>query len=327
MVGCSVPIQLAGMGSLGRPGLAAAVASAGGLGMLGWNGAPADHLVWMLEETRRRTRGAFGVNFIVDGWRDTPSGEIEPDGMAAVRTAATRARVVEFFYGPPDPALVEAGHAGGALVSWQVGSVAEARDAERAGCDFVVAQGIEAGGHVRGTSKLFVLLPEVLKAVQLPVVAAGGIGDGATMGQALKAGASGVRIGTRFVAAVESEAHPDYVDRLIRAKAGDTVLTGAFSTNWPNAPHRVLAECVRALERVTGEVVGDSARPWAPDVRVPVHRGDAMVPLTTTRGRIEAMPHWAGTSVEAVVRRAPAAEIVAELVRDAESYARRDSSD
>lgn len=319
LVGCTVPIQLAAMGSLGLPPLAAAVAEAGGLGMLGWNGAPPAHLVWMLEETRRRTQGAFGVNFLVDGWRETANGEIEPEGLEAVHIAAPRARVVEFFYGPPDSVLVRAGHAGGALVSWQVGSAEEARQAEQVGCDFVVAQGTEAGGHVRGKTALLALLPQVVGAVRVPVVAAGGIGSGARMAQALRAGADAVRVGTRFVAATESEAHPAYIERLIAASADDTVLTEAFSTNWPNAPHRVLADCVRALHETTDEVVGDSARPWAPELRVPVHRGDAMVPLNVTRGRIEAMPHWAGTSVGEVSGRSPAAEIVAELLREAGS--------
>ena len=318
LVGCSLPIQLAGMGTLGRPPLAAAVAEAGGLGMMGWIGAPPDHLLWMLEETRRRTSGAIGVNFIVDGWRETPTGDIDPTCLEAVKLASTRARVVEFFYGTPESVLVEAVHAGGALADWQVGSVEEARLAEQVGCDFVVAQGIEAGGHVRGRTELFSLLPEVVSAVSLPVVAAGGIGTGAMMARALRARADAVRIGTRFVAASESEAHSEYVDRLIAASADDTVLTEAFSTNWPNAPHRVLKSCVTAMEHSVEDVVGDSARPWAPEVRVPVHRGDSMVPLNITRGRIEAMPHWAGTSVGAVSGRAPVAEIVAELVRDAE---------
>ncbi|HEV2519389.1 MAG TPA: nitronate monooxygenase [Thermoplasmata archaeon] len=258
VIGCTVPVQLAGMGSLGRPALAAAVASAGGLGMLGWNGAPPEHLVWMLEETRRRTQGVFGVNYIVDGWRETASGAIEPECVEAVKVAASRARVVEFFYGPPDPALVDIAHKGGALASWQVGTLEEARQAESAGCDVVVAQGVEAGGHVRGKTELFTLLPKVIGAVTVPVVAAGGIGTGEIMGRALSAGAEAVRIGTRFVAATESEAHPDYVRRLVDASGRDTVVTETFSRNWPHAPHRVLASCIGEYERTTEDVIGDS---------------------------------------------------------------------
>ncbi|HEV2173787.1 MAG TPA: nitronate monooxygenase, partial [Nitrospira sp.] len=178
----------------------------------------------------------------------------------------------------------------------------------------------EAGGHVRGTAELFALLPEVVRSVKLPVVAAGGIGTRANVTRALSGGAEAVRIGTRFVAASESEAHPSYIDRLVAASADDTVLTEAFSNNWPNAPHRVLAGCVKAMEQTTEELVGDSARPWAPAIRVPVHRGDAVVPLNVTKGRIEAMPHWAGKSVGTVTKRSPAAEIIEELFTEAESH-------
>src|SRR2546426_755377 len=108
----------------------------------------------------------------------------------------------------PDAELVEIAHAGGALVSWQLGSAAEATAAERAGCDLIVAQGTEAGGHVRGKIGLLALLGEVLPSVKVPVVAAGGIGTGRAMAAALAAGASAVRVGTRFVAAEEAGTHP-----------------------------------------------------------------------------------------------------------------------
>src|SRR5205823_10515392 len=135
-------------------------------------------------------------------------------------------------------------HGGGALVSWQVGSRDEAKAAERVGCDLIVAQGTEAGGHVRGKIGLLALLGQVLDSVRVPVVAAGGIGTGRAMAAVLATGASAVRVGTRFAAAAESEAHPRYVQRLIAAEAKDTVLTEAFSTGW-NAPHRVLRSSVK----------------------------------------------------------------------------------
>src|SRR5207248_5682729 len=105
-------------------------------------------------------------------------------------------------------------HAGKALAAWQVGSLEEAQAAVDAGCDFIVAQGVEAGGHVRGRISLLPLLDEVLPVVGIPVVAAGGIGTARAMAAALAAGASAVRVGTRFVAAVESEAHPHYKEAL-----------------------------------------------------------------------------------------------------------------
>ena len=322
LVGCRVPLQMAGMGQLATPRLAAAVADAGGLGMVGVSGGPPEYVAKALGETRRMTSGMFGANFIVAGLRDTPTGEIDPELAPALEQAASRARVVEFFYADPEPSLVDSTHAGGALACWQVGSLGEAIAAEKAGCDLIVAQGTEAGGHVRGRTGLLALLGDVLPAVRVPVVAAGGIGTGRAMAAALAAGASAVRVGTRFVAAAESEAHPRYVERLIAAEAKDTVLTEAFSANWPNAPHRVLRASVEAMERFPSEVVGERVYEWDPEKRVPAQRGASMVPMRSTTGEIDAMPHWAGESVSAVKRVQPAAEIVRELVEEAESLLR-----
>ncbi len=139
------------------------------------------------------------------------------------------------------------------------------------------------------------------------------------MGAILAAGASAVRVGTRFVAATESEAHPRYIEKLIAAEAKDTVLTEAFSTNWPNAPHRVLRACVEAMGRFPSEVVGERVYPWAPVDRVPAHRGDSFVPMRSTTGEIDVMPLWAGESVGVVKGIQAAAEIVRELAEEAEA--------
>src|SRR5947209_3337961 len=195
--------------------------------------------------------------------------------------------------------------------------------AERAGCDLIVAQGTEAGGHVRGTIGLLALLGEVLPSAKVPVVAAGGIGTGRAMAAALAAGASAVRVGTRFVAAEEAGTHPAYVDKLIAAEAKDTILTEAFSANWPNAPHRVLRSCVEAVERFQGEFVGETVQPWAPGVRVPVQTRASFVADKTTTGEFDAMPLWAGESVDGVKRIQKAGEIVRELADEAERHLRK----
>src|SRR2546426_4262955 len=188
LLGCTVPLQQAGMGKLASPALAAAVAEAGGLGMVsGIASAPPEYVAKILDGLRRSTSGAFGANFIVDGVRE--SGKLDADFVKVLEVAASRAPVVEFFYENPDPELVDIAHAGGALVSWQVGSAAEAAAAERAGCDLIVAQGTEAGGHVPGEIGLLALLNTVLPSVKVPVVAAGGIGTGRAMAAALAAGA------------------------------------------------------------------------------------------------------------------------------------------
>ena len=321
LVGCTVPIQQAGIGKLASPALAAAVADAGGLGMVsGIGAAPPEYVAKILDGLRRSTSGAFGANFLIDGVRE--SGKLDADFLKVLEVAASRAPVVEFFYEQPDAELVEMAHAGGALVSWQLGSAAEAAAAERAGCDLIVAQGTEAGGHVRGKIGLLALLGEVLPSAKVPVVAAGGIGTGRAMAAALAAGASAVRVGTRFVAAEEAEAHPAYVDKLIAAEAKDTILTEAFSANWPNAPHRVLRSCVEAVERFRGEFVGETAKPWAPDVRVPMRPRDSFVADKTTTGTFDAMPLWAGESVDGVKRIQKAGEIVRELAEEAEQLLR-----
>jgi nitronate monooxygenase len=312
LVGCSVPIQQAGMGAVAPPELAAAVSEAGGLGMLG-TARPGGHtlkgLSSLLDRLSALTSQPFGVNFIV-----SPTGlaDIEP---ACFELAARSARVVEFFYGWPDRALVDIVHRGGALACWQVGSCEEAVAAATAGCDLIVAQSVSAGGHVRGVIGLPALLSEVLEAVHVPVLAAGGIGSGRAMAAALVAGASGVRMGTRFVAAQESDAHPEYVSQLIAARAEDTIYTQAFSSNWPDAPHRCLRSCVAAAEAFQGEVVGET--PHLDGTRVAVHRLDCLAVNRGTTGLIEAMPLWAGESVSAVKRVQPAAEIVRELVEEA----------
>jgi NAD(P)H-dependent flavin oxidoreductase YrpB (nitropropane dioxygenase family) len=311
------------MGKLATPALAAAVAEAGGLGMVsGIVGAPPEYVAKVLDGLRRATSGAFGANFIVAHIRDETTGTVDPDVAKVFEVAASRVRVMEFFYADPDPTLVEAAHAGGALVSWQIGSRDEAMAAERAGCDFLVAQGTEAGGHVRGRTGLLALLDDVLRVVRVPVLAAGGIGSGRAMAAALAAGASGVRVGTRFVAAEEARAHPAYVTKLIAAEAQDTILTATFDANWRNAPHRVLRSCVEAVHRFRGEFVGETAYPWAPDVRVPVRPRESFVADVGTTGDIDAMPLWAGESVDGVKGVQAAGEIVRELVEEAEKLLR-----
>jgi nitronate monooxygenase len=243
LVGCGYPLQLAGMGGgVGGPDLAAAVRDAGGLGMVA-AGEPVPH--------------GCGVGFLapfVDSPRD-------------VAEAARHSRIVEFFYGPPDPALVACAHDLGALVGWQVGSAQEAAAGQAAGCDYVIAQGTEAGGHVRGKQPLDLVLADVLARVSVPVVAAGGITTPGRVGELIAAGADAVRIGTGFLACPEARPHPDYLASLLGATGDDTVLTEWFNQGWPNAPHRVLRAALDAAQRsgwrATKPPARDDARPTA----------------------------------------------------------------
>src|SRR5204863_7993608 len=162
------------MGDVSSPRLAAAVADAGALGMVGLTNAPLSYVEKSLDEMRKMTAGVFGANFLVPGLIDEATGKVDPELAGVIEAAASRARVVDFFYGDPDPALVDAVHAGGALVSWQVGSRDEAKAAERVGCDLVVAQGTEAGGHVRGKIRPLASLGQVLDPARLQIAKAGG---------------------------------------------------------------------------------------------------------------------------------------------------------
>ncbi len=236
LVGCRAPIQLAVMGGgTGTPELAAAVSEAGGLGMISstFPLQVSEQLSWVQGQTDQ----PVGVGFFAFDLRSMTK-ELE--------LAATSARVVDMFWGEPDPVVVNRIHAGGALAFWQVGSLDEALTAADAGCDVVVAQGVEAGGHVRGTTPLLRLLAQVVPAVNVPVVAAGGIATGAALAAALNAGAAGARVGTRFLASAESGAHPEYVAALLAAGAEDTVRTTAFGEGWSDAPHRVLRAATAA---------------------------------------------------------------------------------
>lgn len=296
LVGCRHPLQLAGMGAVGSVELAAAVSRAGGLGTAGLAGIPTDQLDPLLAGAV----SPMAVNFLMPF--------VDRD---AVALAAARVRVVEFFYGEPDTALVELVHAAGALATWQVGSTEEARRAEDAGCDYVTAQGVEAGGHVRGRMPLRALLDEVLAAVSVPVVAAGGIATARGVADVLAAGAAGVRVGTRFLACPEADVHPAYVEALVSADADDTVLTETFSAGWPDAPHRVLRASVTRVEAGDEPTVGTLR---IGPVEVPVPRRSTLPPTRSAEGDLAAMPMYAGMGVGHVTGVQSVEDVVAELV-------------
>jgi NAD(P)H-dependent flavin oxidoreductase YrpB (nitropropane dioxygenase family) len=272
LIGCRLPFQLAVLGGVGTLDLALAVEDAGGLGMVPRR----------VQVTEPRS-GALGKGFLIPYL--PPLEEVVEDIRGL--------RVAEFFWGKPQTALAVAAHSVGCLVSWQVGSAEEARQAEGAGCDLVVAQGVEAGGHVRGTQPLDRLLAEVLDAVSLPVVAAGGIGTAERVAQLIGTGADAVRVGTRFLVCAECNTHPAYVQALIAAGAADTVLTDHFDGDgqWP-APVRVLRSSLSRAKR-------DGNRSTSPPTP------DAVSPL--------AMACYAGLSVEHVSEVKPASEVVREL--------------
>ena len=296
LVGCRAPIQLAVMGGgTGTPELAAAVSEAGGLGMLSstFPLPVGDQLGWV----QARTDRPVGVGFFAFDLMSR---------IEELELAARRSRVVEVFWGDPDAAVVARIHSGGALAFWQIGSLDEALAAAAAGCDAVIAQGVEAGGHVRGTTPLLTLLQQVIPAVEVPVVAAGGIATGAALAEALNAGAAAARVGTRFLATVESGAHREYVAALLNASADDTVCTTVFDQGWPDAPHRVLRVAVDRACACADQVIGRAAyadRAWE------VVRRSSQPSTVFISGEVSAMAMYAGSGVGDITD-APTAAIV-----------------
>jgi NAD(P)H-dependent flavin oxidoreductase YrpB (nitropropane dioxygenase family) len=210
------PVVQAGMGGIARHELAATVSEAGGLGTIAGVLAPiADEIA----AARKLTGRPIAVNLLLPFVR---SGDAE---------AAAAADAIVTFWGTPRRLAAN---------TWihQCGSVEEAKAAAEAGADIVIAQGVEAGGHVRGSTPMLELLERVHAAVDIPVLAAGGIVDADGIKTALDSGAAAAVIGTRFLLSNESHAHSDYKQRCLDAR--ETILTELFGLGWPAAPHRVI---------------------------------------------------------------------------------------
>lgn len=228
-LGLAIPVVQAPIGGSARPELASAVSNAGGLGGLALTWSDPETARARVTATRAKTDGLFYGNFAL---------AFPPVALKAALEAGLRC--VTFSFG--DPAVwIELVRRAGATVGVQVGSVEQARRALAHEPEFLVCQGVEAGGHLQSGRSLAALLPEVLAlASGLPVFAAGGLATGDDLRAALDAGASGAVFGTRFLATRQSRAHPAFKRRLTTARSEDAVVTTCFGEGWPDAPHRVL---------------------------------------------------------------------------------------
>ncbi len=215
------PVIQGGMAWVAEYHLAAAVSNAGGLGLIGAASAPPEVVREQIREVKKRTDKPFGVNVMLlnPNAADVARIVIE-EGVPVVTTGA----------GSPAK-FMEAWKQAGVTVIPVVASVAMAKMMERAGADAVVAEGMESGGHI-GAQTTMALVPQVADAVQIPVIAAGGIADGRGVAAALMLGAEGVQMGTRFITAKESIVHPSYKERVIKARDIDSEVTG-MSTGHP----------------------------------------------------------------------------------------------
>ena len=221
LLGIQAPIIQGGMAWVAEHTLAAAVSNAGGLGIIGAANAPAEWVREQIRLTKQLTDKPFGVNvMLMSPYAPEIAQVVAEEGVSVVTTGA----------GNPE-SYMALWKSKGIKVIPVVASVALAKRMERAGADAVVAEGCESGGHI-GESTTMTLVPQVVDALNIPVIAAGGIADGRGLAAAFMLGACGVQMGTRFVATKECWAHQNYKDKILKAKDIDTKVTGR-STGHP----------------------------------------------------------------------------------------------
>jgi nitronate monooxygenase len=307
LLGIDQPIVQAPVGPAAVPRLAAAVSKAGALGMvsLSWAADVAD----VIGETAALTGRPFGGNLVLEWDQHRRLDQALEAGL----------RIISLTWGDPAPYVGRA-HDAGALVLHTVGSAEEARRAVACGVDVIVAQGWEAGGHLRGSVATLPLVPAVVDAVApVPVIAAGGIGDARGVAAVLALGAQAAWLGTRFLLAEEAPVHEDYRRALIAAAETDAQwYADLYQAGWPDAPHRAIANSTAAAWEAAGRPA-PGGRPgeaeqiaWGPSGE-PIVRYSSVLPLEGDTGDIGALSLWAGQSVALAQRIQPAADIIAEL--------------
>jgi nitronate monooxygenase len=313
LFGLKYPIFSAGMGLTANPELAIAISNAGGLGAVGTgSNAVADVVRQRVSQIKSATQRPFAVNFLL---------AFDPVTLPLALDAG--APIIQFAWGIPTTENVAAVRKAGAKMGIQISSVAGARRALDVGADYLICQGTEAGGHVQATSVLYEVLPAVIDVAKtVPVLAAGGIANGAQIRRALLAGASGVLIGTRFVATKEAGAHEQYKTSIIRAKASDTVLTVCFHDGWESAPHRVLRNRTLELWEAAG-CPPPGKRPGEGDIVATnamtgtvKRRYSVGAPVPDDRGAVTELVMYAGQGVDAIRDIPSAGELVESLWRE-----------
>jgi NAD(P)H-dependent flavin oxidoreductase YrpB (nitropropane dioxygenase family) len=318
LLGIDVPVAQAPMGGASCPALAAAVSDVGGLGTMPVGTVPPETVKAIVEEIRLLTTRPFAVNLLLT----------RPQEERLEAALEAGAPAVNFGWGDPGT-LVARARDGGAKVLVTIGTPEEARAAVDLGTDVIVAQGWEAGGHVWGDIATLPLVPATVDAVApVPVLAGGGIADGRGLAAALALGAQGAWVGTRFLLAEEAAVHDGYRELLLAAGVADTVHSSLFDVGWPDAPHRTLRNSTyeawqQAGRPETGTRPGEGEAIARKPDGAPVVRYASQTPSVGIEGDIEAMSTWAGQGVGLAGRVQPAAEIVRELVEEAEAVLAR----
>jgi enoyl-[acyl-carrier protein] reductase II len=305
LLGIEHPVMLAGMGGVSYSALVAAVSNAGGYGCLGASTMSSEELASEIAETRTLTHQPFGVDLLT-AFPDTlvPNVELLIEGGASAFVAGL---------GVPSH-VVELCHQHGVVVISMCGKVEHAKRALDAGCDVVVAQGTEAGGHT-GTVATFPLVPLIVDAVgdSIPVVAAGGIFDGRGLAAALALGADGVWIGTRFIATPEARALPGFRESILDAREDGTTVTRAFS-----------GKTMRVIKNeTTARYEADPSLLKKFPEQLLVSTGDGTFHLGGDESTLGVDPHRegypAGQAVGGIAELVPAGELVRRIVDEAEA--------
>jgi enoyl-[acyl-carrier protein] reductase II len=299
LLGIDVPIIQGGMAWTATWELAAAVSNAGGLGVIGAGHMPTDVLREQIRAAKAATDKPFGVNLmLLTPHIDELVDMVLAEGVHAVTTGA----------GNPGK-YMESLKAAGIKVLPIAPSVALARRLESIGADAIIGEGMEAGGHI-GDLTTMVLTPQLVDAVEIPVVAAGGIADGRGMAAAFALGAEAVQVGTRFMCAAECTIHDSVKARLIKAKDRDTIVTG-YSTGHP----------VRVLKNKLSRMLEDLDRQNRPEDLESL--GSGKLSLAMRDGDCEMGSLMAGQCAAMIDEVEPAAEIIADMMLEAERTLRR----
>jgi len=288
------------MAWLGTAELASAVSNGGGLGIIGAGNAPTSWVREQIRATRERTNRPFALNImLMSPFVEEIIQVVLEEGVPIVTTGGGNPGV-----------YISTFKQAGIKVMPVVSSVALAQRLERAGADALVAEGLESGGHV-GETATMALVPQVVDSVTIPVVAAGGIGDGRGLAAALSLGAQGVQLGTRFVCAEECVAHANFKQKLLQARDRATVVTG-YSTGHPvRCIENRLARQFQALEK-SGASVEELEL-----------LGQGKLELATLEGDIENGSVMAGQICGLIKEVKPAAVIIKEIVDEAEAIIAR----
>jgi enoyl-[acyl-carrier protein] reductase II len=291
------PVIQGGMAWVSTAELVAAVSAAGGLGILGGGNAPPDDVRAQVRETKARTDKPFGVNIAV----------FSPNADEVVQICIDeKVPVVATGAGNPGPWMAQLKDAG-IKVMPVVASVALAKRLERMGADILVAEGTESGGHI-GEVATFPLVPQVVDAVRVPVVAAGGIADGRGLAAALALGAVGVQMGTRFICAEECRAHPNYKQKIIRAGDRATITTGHSLGHPVRALRNPMTRKFKTME-TEGMTEEDLMDFGTGKLRLAVEEGD-MAWGSIMAGQISGLIHDILPAAEIIRRTVSEAEVI-----------------